>query len=97
MLSREEVLKIARLARLELTDAELALYQTRLGRVLEYINELKAVSTTDAGFVRHVPKDAVAFREDKVQQSPYAAAILENAPEVEDSHFLLPAVLEGDA
>lgn len=96
MLSREEVLKIARLARLELSDAEVTLYQTRLGRVLDYIHELNALSTKDVGFVRHVPKDAVGFREDKPVVSPYAEAILKNAPESEESHFLLPAVLEGD-
>lgn len=94
MLSREEVLKIARLARLELTENEVGLYQQRLSRVLEYMRDLEKVSTQKDQVVRHVPKDAVAFREDKVVAFPNVKGLLDNAPEREGTSFHLPPVME---
>lgn len=96
MLSREEVLKIAKLARLTLTDQEVAFYQQRLGRVLDYVRELNKLETPNEGFVRHVPRDAVAFREDRPIPFPGHRALLENAPEMEGNCFLLPAVMDNE-
>lgn len=96
MLSREEVLKIAQLARLELTDEEVSLYQKNLGRVLEYIQELSALKTPADAFVRHVPKDSVAFREDRALPFKEHALLMENAPATEENGFLLPPVLDQE-
>ena len=93
-LTREEVLKIAKLARLELTDAEVTTYQDRLGRVLDYIKELNALNTSNEGFVKHIPKDAVAFRADKALPFANTKGLLENSPAVEENSFLLPPILE---
>ena len=94
MLGREEVLKIARLARLELTEAEIALYQSRLGRVLDYINELKVLDTPKDAFVKHVPRDAVAFREDATIPFIGVRELMANSPAVEENNFLLPTIVE---
>ena len=94
VLTREEVLKIARLARLELTDEEVALYAKDLGRVLDHIHELNALETPKDAFVRHVPKDAVAFREDRALPFAGHHALLENAPALEGTSFLLPTTVE---
>lgn len=96
MLSRDEVLKIARLARLQLKDDEISLYQTRLSRVLEYISELRGLTTEEESFVRHIPKDAVAFREDRVVAFSNVQGLLENAPSLEETSFHLPAVLGAE-
>ncbi len=98
MLSKEDVLRIAQLARLELTSEEISRYQRDLGRVLEHMRELDSV-VTEAGansVVRHVPKDSVAFREDKPLPFANVAALLENAPDSADGCFRLPAILDGD-
>lgn len=94
MLTPEEVLKIAKLARLELTNEELKVYQGRLDRVLEYMNELKAVQTPAAAFVRHVPADAKNLRVDQAESFADGEAILKNAPAMEEGGFLIPTVLE---
>jgi aspartyl-tRNA(Asn)/glutamyl-tRNA(Gln) amidotransferase subunit C len=93
MLSREEVLKIANLARLDLTSEEVEAYRVRLGRVLEHIQELSALETPKDS-VRHVPKDGVAFREDKPVSFTDVAALMKNAPQAETDHFLLPTIVE---
>jgi aspartyl-tRNA(Asn)/glutamyl-tRNA(Gln) amidotransferase subunit C len=94
MLSREEVLKIANLARLTLTADEVETYRVRLGRVLEHIQELNSLETPKDAVVRHVPKDGVAFREDKPLSFTDVAALMKNAPQAETDHFLLPPVVE---
>jgi aspartyl-tRNA(Asn)/glutamyl-tRNA(Gln) amidotransferase subunit C len=94
MLSREEVLKIAKLARLSLHPDEIEPVSKRLGRVLEHVNELKNLKTHPDAVVRHVPRDAVGFREDKAIPFTNVAAILKNAPEVEDGSISVPTVLE---
>jgi aspartyl-tRNA(Asn)/glutamyl-tRNA(Gln) amidotransferase subunit C len=94
MLSKEEVIKIARLARLELTETEILETQKRLTRVLDYMKELSSLSTPGDGFVKHVPRDAVPFREDVAVPFPHPEKLLANAPECEDNHFSLPAVLD---
>lgn len=96
MLSKEDVLRIAQLARLELTSEEIARYQRDLGRVLEHMRELDGVATEAGAVVRHVPKDSVAFREDKPLPFANVSGLLENAPETAEGCFKLPAILEGD-
>jgi aspartyl-tRNA(Asn)/glutamyl-tRNA(Gln) amidotransferase subunit C len=94
MLSREEVCKIARLARLDLTPEEVEIYRVRLGRVLEHVKELSALKIPEEAYVRHVPKDVVAFREDKSVSFTDVAAMMKNAPAADADHFLLPTVVE---
>jgi aspartyl-tRNA(Asn)/glutamyl-tRNA(Gln) amidotransferase subunit C len=94
VLSKEEVLKIARLARLELSDEQVEEYRIRLGRVLDYVKELNTVDTPRDAFVRHVPKDAVAFREDASKQFLETTELMNNAPKKENNCFLLPTILD---
>ncbi|MBY0369534.1 Asp-tRNA(Asn)/Glu-tRNA(Gln) amidotransferase subunit GatC [bacterium] len=93
MFTREEVLKIATLARLELSAEEVERYQKQLGRVLEYVQELKALPTQQDAFVKHIPRDAVAFRGDKVLPFTPVKNLLDNAPALEDGGFLLPTTV----
>lgn len=96
MLNRDEVLKIAKLARLELTEEELIFYQNRLTRVLDYMTELKGIETNSKETVRHVPADAETFRSDEAISFPNREALLKNAPSLEEGGFLLPAIMEAE-
>lgn len=96
MLTKEEVLKIARLARLELSDDEVSFYQNRLGRVLDFMTELKGVETQSGASVRHVPLDSEKFRKDEAVIFPDREALLRNAPSLEEGGFLLPAIMETE-
>ena len=93
MLTREEVLKIAKLARLQLSDEEVSSYQKRLGRVLDYVKELDSLETPK-DFVRHIPRDAVAFREDRAVAFSGQKSLLANAPATDADCFLLPSIME---
>ncbi|NBX68424.1 MAG: Asp-tRNA(Asn)/Glu-tRNA(Gln) amidotransferase subunit GatC [Proteobacteria bacterium] len=94
MLSREEVLKIAKLARLTLTEDEIGFYQKQLTRVLDHIQDLNQVLTNKEAFVQHVPVDAEPFREDVAVPFANHDGLMKNAPAVENNCFLLPAIME---
>lgn len=94
MLSRDEVLKIAKLARLTLTEDEIAFYQKQLTRVLGHIQDLNQVSTSHEAFVQHVPLDAEPLREDKAEPFSNHEGLMGNAPQVENNSFLLPTIVE---
>ncbi len=92
----DEVLKIAKLARLHLTDAELSLYQERLSRVLEHVKELESVSVNNQSYFHWIPSDSQSQREDAGQAFSTVSSLMENAPAKEDNQYLLPTVIEQD-
>lgn len=96
MLSREDVQKIAHLARLRLEDEELGRYQKNLGRVLGHIAELEKLTTAGNETVRHVPKDAVAFRADKAVPFGNVEGLLANATDRTEDSFRLPPIAEAE-
>jgi aspartyl-tRNA(Asn)/glutamyl-tRNA(Gln) amidotransferase subunit C len=93
-LSLEDVIKIASLARLNLTDEELALYRDQLSAILDYagrLNELDIAEvqpTTSAVTLQNV------MREDELQSSLSIEEVLFNAPQQIDNQFLIQPVLE---
>ena len=95
-LSREDVKKIAGLARLELTEEEKALYQEQLSAVLAYAERLNELE------LRDVPPTASAvplknvLREDEVRPSLALEDTLFNAPDSERDQFKIQAVFDGD-
>ena len=94
MLTKEEVLKIAKLARLALSPSEVENYQNRLGRVLDYVRDLKEVPTSSDGFVKHVPEDSSGYREDASWPFSAVQNLVENAPESEGNCFKLPKIVD---
>lgn len=94
-LTREDVRKIAHLARLKLSDDELETYTAQLGRVLEYVDILNEVDTADVEPMAHGADVSNVFRDDEVRPSLKRAEALANAPKTDGEYFLVPPVLEG--
>jgi aspartyl-tRNA(Asn)/glutamyl-tRNA(Gln) amidotransferase subunit C len=93
-LSREEVLHIARLARLGLTKKELERFREQLSNILENFEVLQQVDTTDVPpTAQPIPLQNVT-KEDKVAASLPPDQILANAPRKEGEYFRVKAVLE---
>lgn len=96
MLDAETVDRMATLARLELTVAEREALARELGLILEYVDRLRAVDTSSdppEAMVRRAGPEALALREDRVDLSLPAAAILGMAPETEGDQVRVPPVL----
>ena len=94
MLSREEVLHIAELAKLKLTEEEIQLYQEQLGRILEYFKKLEELDTTDVEPMAHVLDVSNVLRPDKPKPSVSQEEALANAPKQRDGYFEVPQVIE---
>src|SRR3954452_12711262 len=93
-LTRADAHRIAALARLELTDAELDLYARQLTSILEYADRLQAVDTTGIAPFADATRDG-QWREDIPQPSLSQADALINAPnaDTEAGTFVVPKVI----
>ncbi len=92
-ISREQVAKVAKLARLSFTDAELDSLTVQLGNVLQLANQLQQVDTTDIEPMVHAVELTNAVVPDQLKPSIPREAALKNAPEDDGECFLVPAVL----
>ena len=93
-LSREDVLRIAELARLELTADEVELFTRQLAGILEYVAQIQALDTTGVAPTSHVMHRAV--ERDDVPHDPLPrTAALANAPDAaaEAGLFKVPRVM----
>lgn len=93
-LTRDEVEKVALLARLRLSDAELAAMAEQLGAILEYVAQLAEVDTTNVEPLAHCQPIQNAFRDDQLQPSLPPDQALANAPKRAGGFFAVPAILD---
>lgn len=80
-LTRNDVDRIAALARLELSDTEKNLFVRQLAEVLEYANQIQAIDTTDVPPTSHVLSRQPADRADEPRPGLTNADVLANAPD----------------
>lgn len=93
--SRDEVLHIATLARLRLTDDEAQTYQSQLSNILNYVEKLDELDTSDVEPTTHAVDLSMQLREDEVEQRLDRDDVLGGAPDQSEGHFRVPKVVEG--
>jgi aspartyl-tRNA(Asn)/glutamyl-tRNA(Gln) amidotransferase subunit C len=93
-LSKNEVVHIAKLARLDLSDSEIERYQVQLSSILEYADRLKALDTSQIPPTSSVLPPRSRFREDVPARSLPVDKLLQNAPQSEKDQFKVPPALE---
>src|SRR5512138_1657734 len=91
-LTQQEVEHIARLARLELTTAQQALYREQLSAILDYIARLRELDTTDVPPTAGGGLSEAPLRPDESRPSLPTSTLLANAPDTEDDQFKIPPV-----
>ncbi|MBW3653711.1 MAG: Asp-tRNA(Asn)/Glu-tRNA(Gln) amidotransferase subunit GatC [Actinobacteria bacterium] len=91
MIDREQVLHVARLARLELTEDEVARMSEELSDVLGHIEKIGELDLDDVAPTTHVVEVSNALRPDVVQVSLPRDVALAGAPAVADGGFLVPS------
>lgn len=95
-LSKEEVLHVAKLARLEFSPEEIEKYQQELNDILNYIDMLGEVDTEEVSPLSQVNNDVNNLREDSVRKSLTVEEALKNAPMAEDGAVIVPKVVGGE-
>ncbi len=91
MIDREQVLHVARLARLELTDDEVGPMADELSSILGHIETISALELDDVAPTSHVVEVANALRADEPRPSLPRDVALASAPAVADDGFLVPS------
>ena len=95
-IAREEVSRIAALARLSMSDAEIDGMQRDLAAILAFASALAAVDTTGVEPTAHVIPLATPMRADAPEPALDPVRALANAPEASDSAFVVPKVIAGE-
>ena len=92
-LSRDNVIKVAMLARLALSDDELSSLTDELSQIVGFVSQLSEINTDDVDPLAHPLDSQNVFREDRPIPSLTTAEALRCAPQHDDECFLVPAVL----
>jgi aspartyl-tRNA(Asn)/glutamyl-tRNA(Gln) amidotransferase subunit C len=95
--TRDDVQRLARLARLELADPELDLFARQLGEILEFARQIEAVDTTSSRPIESAGSPPDVLRADVVEPSLDRDDVLAGAPEADAAAglFTVPRVLNG--
>lgn len=92
-LSPADVQRIAHLARLHLSEAELAAYSVQLKAIVEFVDQLQAVNTDGVEPMVHAIELTNVLAADEIRNGLDQAAALSNSPDHDDECFRVPAVL----
>lgn len=95
-LARDEVVAIAHLARLALTDAEIDGLRGELAAILDHVAALGECETDGVEPMTHAVPMTLRLRADLPAPPLPVAVALADAPQVRDGGFVVPAVLRGD-
>ena len=93
-LTKAEVEHVARLARLELTEIEKEEFTGQLNEILDFVEKLNELDTTNIEPTAHAIPVANVFRPDQVTPSLDLEGALSNAPDRVDNFFKVPKMLE---
>lgn len=96
-ISKDDVLKVAALANLELSDAEVDTYRGHLDDILTYIDKLNGLDTTGIEPLTQVvaaAADDTTLREDVIVRADIITEVLQGAPDPDAPYFRVPRVIE---
>ncbi len=93
-LTKEEVLHVATLARLNIDESLIDTFADQLGNILEYVETLNRLDTKDVPPTFHAVDKSNAFRADETTDHLDRKSAVSNAPEEDDGYFIVPKVIE---
>ena len=91
---RDTVRRVARLARIAVSDAEVDALRAELNGILRFVEQLSEVDVTGVEPMTTVVASTMKMRNDAVTEGSAAEAIIANAPAVADHFFVVPKVVE---
>ena len=92
-ITKEDVLYVADLARLELDTASIDAFAEQIANILEYVDMLNRVDTAGVNPTSHAISLTNAFRDDEEKDHLERDLALANAPEREDGNFIVPKIV----
>ena len=95
MLTKEDVLKIAKLSKLEFQEDEIEKFQTDLNKILEHMEILNNVDTVGVEPLFNVLDLKDRLRKDEVRNVDTKKELLKNAPNKDDDFIIVPKIVSG--
>jgi len=92
-ITKEEVKKVANLARLELNENEINNHAEQLEKILDYIRQLEKIDTDDVPCTTRAIEVVNVFRKDEKKNSDSNEELLELGPSREDKYFKVPKII----
>ena len=92
-ITKNEVKKVAHLARLELNEDEINKHAEQLEKILEYIKQLEKIDTNDVPCTTRAIEVINVFRKDEKKVYNSTEELLELGPSKEDKYFKVPKIL----
>ena len=92
-ITKDEVKKVALLARLELNEDEINSHSEQLEKILEYIDQLEKINTEDVPCMTRAIEVINVLREDRKKNSDCTEQLLELGPSREDKYYKVPKIL----
>ena len=89
-----DVAYVAKLARMELTDEEAALFQAQLDQIVTYVHQLRDLDLEGIAPTSHAHPVANVMREDQVRSGLDHDAVMSNAPAEREGQFQVPKIVE---
>jgi len=89
-----DVAYVARLARLDLTEAEIRTFQPQLDQILEYVRKIGALNVEGIEPTSHAHPVVNVFRRDEPRAGLDRERVLSNAPAVVQDQFMVPKIVE---
>lgn len=93
-ITKEEVERIAQLARISLSDTDIEKYQKELSAILDYVDLLSKVDTSNVDATANITGLTDVYAKDQANPSFVAEEILKNAPDKKGSYIKVKPVLE---
>ena len=93
-ITKDTVKKVASLARLRLTDAEMEKYAGQLNNIMGFVEQLNEVNTDNVAPLPSPVDMPLPLRKDGVTDGACAEAVLSNAPEAVEGFYVVPKVVE---
>ena len=92
-INKEEVKKVANLARLELDEEEINNHADQLEKILKYIKQLEKIDTENVSCTTRAIEVKNVFRKDENKNSDCIEELLELGPDREDKYFKVPKII----
>ncbi|MEE8432728.1 MAG: Asp-tRNA(Asn)/Glu-tRNA(Gln) amidotransferase subunit GatC [Candidatus Desulfatibia sp.] len=92
-ITKEEVMHVANLARLDMDEASIDKFARQIGTILEYVEVLNRVDTQGVTPTSHAISLTNVFREDREKKALERDKALANAPQKEDGNFVVPKII----
>ena len=93
-ITKDQVLYVADLARLDLDEASIDQFAGQIGTILDYVDKLNEVDTEGIRPTSHAISLTNAFREDEPDEHLERDQALANAPQEEGGNFVVPKIIE---